>query len=487
MSHTAELIAVGTEILLGNIANTDAQMLSEELAALGVNVLYHTVVGDNPTRLAEALELARRRVDIVITTGGLGPTYDDLTKQTICTVFGRKNVFHPEIADALRTHFASIGRELTENNLQQAYLPENCTIFRNHNGTAPGCGFCEGGVHVLMLPGPPHECHKMFRTGAIPYLRTLSDEIIVSHSLRIYGQGESQIEAMLHDRIVSMVNPSVAPYAKPDECMLRVTAKAKSEAEAEEMLRGAIEEVMPVIGEWVYGIDVGSLEEVVSALLREKGRTLAAAESCTGGLIAKRMTDLPGASQVFMGGVVSYTNFVKANVLGVPQALLDEHGAVSEPVACAASFLALSAVLLYAQYGAFYTMRPGFLGFLFCGLLWGLSLIVPGMTSSSILMAVGLFTPMAEGFARLDMAVILPWLLGMALIVLTLARVVNWCFRAHYPLFYHAVFGIVLASTVVIIPLHYDGARDALLCLLAAALGALAAYLSAKLQPKEDA
>ena len=333
MSHTAELIAVGTEILLGNIANTDAQMLSEELAALGVNVLYHTVVGDNPTRLAEALELARRRVDIVITTGGLGPTYDDLTKQTICTVFGRKNVFHPEIADALRTHFASIGRELTENNLQQAYLPENCTIFRNHNGTAPGCGFCEGGVHVLMLPGPPHECRKMFRTGAIPYLRALSDEIIVSHSLRIYGQGESQIEAMLHDRIASMVNPSVAPYAKPDECMLRVTAKAKSEAEAEEMLRGAIEEVMPVIGEWVYGVDVGSLEEVVSVLLREKGRTLAAAESCTGGLIAKRMTDLPGASQVFMGGVVSYTNFVKANVLGVPQALLDEHGAVSEPVA----------------------------------------------------------------------------------------------------------------------------------------------------------
>ena len=251
MSHTAELIAVGTEILLGNIANTDAQMLSEELAALGVNVLYHTVVGDNPTRLAEALELARRRADIIITTGGLGPTYDDLTKQTICTVFGRKNIFHPEIADALRTHFASIGRELTENNLRQAYLPENCTIFRNHNGTAPGCGFCEGGLHVLMLPGTPHECRKMFRTGAIPYLRALSDEIIASQSLRIYGQGESQIEAMLHDRIASMVNPSVAPYAKPDECMLRVTAKAKSEAEAEEMLRGAIEEVMPVIGEWV--------------------------------------------------------------------------------------------------------------------------------------------------------------------------------------------------------------------------------------------
>ena len=168
-------------------------------------------------------------------------------------------------------------------------------------------------------------------------------------------------------------------------------------------------------------------------------------------------------------------------ILGTLPSLWAEAGAQGRGrgayLSCAASFLALSAVLLYAQYGAFYTMRPGFLGFLFCGLLWGLSLIVPGMTSSSILMAVGLFTPMAEGFARLD----------MALIVLTLARVVNWCFQTHYPLFYHAVFGIVLASTVVIIPLHYDGARDALLCLLAAALGALAAYLSAKLQPKEDA
>ena len=153
---------------------------------------------------------------------------------------------------------------------------------------------------------------------------------------------------------------------------------------------------------------------------------------------------------------------------------------------CAVSFLALSAILLYAQYGAFYTVKEGFLGFLFCGILWGLSLIVPGMTSSSILMAVGLFTPMAEGFARLDMTVILPWLLGMALIVLTLARVVNWCFQTHYPLFYHAVFGIVLASTVVIIPLHYDGSRDVLTCLLAAALGALAAYFSARIKPAEE-
>ena len=333
MTHTAELIAVGTELLLGNIANTDAQMLSEELAALGINVLYHTVVGDNPLRLAEALNIARRRVDIILTTGGLGPTYDDLTKQTICQVFGRKNVFHPEVAEQLRSYFASTGRKMTENNLQQAYLPENCTIFHNHNGTAPGCGFCEGGVHVLMLPGPPHECRKMFQTGALSYLRALSGEIILSRSLRIFGQGESQIEALLRDKIASMANPSIAPYAKPDECMLRVTAKAETEETASRMLDRAVAEIMPTVGEWVYGIDVGSLEEVVSSLLREKGRTLAAAESCTGGLIAKRMTDLPGASQVFLGGVVSYTNFVKANVLGVPQALLEEYGAVSEPVA----------------------------------------------------------------------------------------------------------------------------------------------------------
>lgn len=178
-------------------------------------------------------------------------------------------------------------------------------------------------------------------------------------------------------------------------------------------------------------------------------------------------------------------------ILGTIPSLWDEAGAQGRGrgayLSCAVSFFALSAILLYAQYGAFYTMQANFFGFLFCGLLWGLSLIVPGMTSSSILMAVGLFTPMAEGFARLDMAVILPWLLGMAIIVLSLARVVNWCFKTHYPLFYHAVFGIVLASTIVIVPLHYDGVRDALFCLLLAAVGAVIAYLSAKIQPSEAA
>ncbi len=333
MGHRAELIAVGTEILLGNIANTDAQILSEKLAELGIDVLYHTVVGDNPKRLREALELARTRVDIIITTGGLGPTYDDLTKQTICDAFGRKNVLHPELEQWLRELFAARNRPMAETNLQQAYLPENCTIFHNHNGTAPGCGFCENGVHVLMLPGPPRECKLMFETGAEPYLRSLSEGVIASHTLRIYGKGESDMESMLRDKIVKMTNPTVAPYAKSDECMLRVTAKAATAEAAEALLKPAVEEVMNVVGEWVYGVDVDNLESVCVSLLKERGATLAAAESCTGGLIAKRVTDVPGASAVFLGGVVSYTNGVKANVLGVPQTMLDEYGAVSEPVA----------------------------------------------------------------------------------------------------------------------------------------------------------
>jgi len=335
MAHRAELIAVGTEILLGNITNTDAQILSERLAELGINVLYHTVVGDNPKRLREALELARTRVDIIITTGGLGPTYDDLTKQTICETFGRRNVLHPELEQWLRELFAARNRPMAASNLQQAYLPENCTIFHNHNGTAPGCGFCEGGVHVLMLPGPPHECALMFETGAAPYLRALSEGVIVSHTLRIYGKGESDMESMLRERISTMTNPTVAPYAKSDECMLRVTAKAATAEEAEALLKPAVNEVLSVVGEWVYGIDVDSLESVCVAQLRARGATLAAAESCTGGLLAKRVTDVPGASAVFLGGVVSYTNGIKSKVLNVPQSLLDEYGAVSEPVAAA--------------------------------------------------------------------------------------------------------------------------------------------------------
>ena len=332
---TAELIAVGTELLLGNITNTDAQIISEGLSTLGINVHYHTVVGDNPARLEAALDIARNRADIIITTGGLGPTYDDLTKQTICKTFGRELELHQDILDDLKEWFLKrTGKPMTDNNIQQAMLPVNCTIFDNPVGTAPGCAFEEGGVHVLMLPGPPFECRYMFENRAVPYLKKLvGHSVIVSHEIRIFGMGESAVEDVLHEPMTRLTNPTLAPYAKPNECMLRATAKADTEAQAEAMLAPLVERVKATLGDVVYGVDVASLEEAASGLLLERGLTLSAAESCTGGLIAKRMTDLPGASKVFRGGVVSYVEEVKSGVLGVPEDLLARYGAVSEPVA----------------------------------------------------------------------------------------------------------------------------------------------------------
>ncbi len=326
----AELIAVGTELLLGNVANTDAQIISQGLSALGITVLHHTVVGDNPQRLAEALETARNRADIIITTGGLGPTYDDLTKQTICKTFNRELELHEDILEELKTWFQTkMGKKMPENNIQQAMLPVDCTIFDNPVGTAPGCAFVEDGVHVLMLPGPPFECGYMFEHRAAPYLEKLTDGVIVSHEIRVFGMGESAVEEALHEPMTTLTNPTLAPYAKTNECMVRATARAESREKAEELLTPLVREVCETLGDVVYGVDVGSLEEVVSGLLAERGLTLAAAESCTGGLLSKRMTDLPGASKVFRGGVVSYVNDVKANVLGVPREVLEQYGAVS--------------------------------------------------------------------------------------------------------------------------------------------------------------
>ena len=330
----AELIAVGTELLLGNVANTDAQIISQGLSALGITVLHHTVVGDNPQRLAEALETARNRADIIITTGGLGPTYDDLTKQTICKTFHRELELHEDILEDLKTWFQTkMGKKMPENNIQQAMLPVDCTIFDNPVGTAPGCAFVEDGVHVLMLPGPPFECRYMFEHRAAPYLEKLTDGVIVSHEIKVFGMGESAVEEALHEPMTTLTNPTLAPYAKTNECMVRATARAESREKAEELLTPLVREVCETLGDVVYGVDVGSLEEVVSGLLAERGLTLAAAESCTGGLLSKRMTDLPGASKVFRGGVVSYVNGVKANVLGVPREVLEQYGAVSEETA----------------------------------------------------------------------------------------------------------------------------------------------------------
>ncbi len=334
MSHIAEIIAVGTELLLGNIANTNAQELSQALSALGINVYWHTVVGDNAGRLREAVEQARRRADIIITTGGLGPTYDDLTKQTICRAFGRELVLHPEIVAQIRVRYErNLHAPMPENNIRQAELPVDCVIFGNPVGTAPGCAFEEDGVHVLMLPGPPFEMRTMLEGYAIPYLRRLSQEVIVSRDIMTFGMGESQIEELLRDKMERMSNPTLATYAKPSEVRLRATAKAESVQAAEAMLSPVVSEVAAALGDIVYGVDVKGLEYACVSGLRARGLTLATAESCTGGQLAARLTAIPGVSAVYRGGVVSYWTQVKADVLGVDAGLLDAHGAVSEPTA----------------------------------------------------------------------------------------------------------------------------------------------------------
>lgn len=333
MSHTAELIAVGTELLLGNIANTDAQMISQGLSQLGINVYYHTVVGDNPQRVRQAVDIARGRADILITTGGLGPTCDDLTKVAVAQAFGKELVYHEPSAQRIRERFAQRGTPVTENNFQQAMVPEGCTVLDNDWGTAPGVAFQADGTHVLMLPGPPRECAMMFRHRALPYLQKLSDGVIASRTVKTFGIGESAAEALLRDLMNALHNPTLAPYAKPTGTELRITAHAPTREEALRLIAPVEERVKAILGDKVIGVDVDSLEEVCFALLKDRGLTVGTAESCTGGLLAKLLTDLPGSSSVFRGGVVSYTNGVKAGLLGVPQDLLDRYGAVSPQVA----------------------------------------------------------------------------------------------------------------------------------------------------------
>ncbi len=331
-SYNTEIISVGTELLLGHTTNTDARDISELLSQIGINVKYHTVVGDNPERLRNCVQIARDRADIIITTGGLGPTCDDLTKQVLAEAFGLKLVQNEEVVRWLYDYISN-SRAFTPNNLTQAMLPEGCTVFHNHWGTAPGCAFQTEGKTVMMMPGPPVECVPMFRTYGLPYLRALSDEEIISHSVRIFGIGESRVDDMFADEMNAMTNPTMAPYAKECDCLLQITAKAASEAEAESMMEPVIAHVKERLGDYVYGMDVDCLEEAVFPLLKEKGMTFATAESCTGGEIAKRFTDIPGASSVFLGGAVVYTNDVKARLLGLDPSMIEEKGAVSHEVA----------------------------------------------------------------------------------------------------------------------------------------------------------
>ena len=311
----AEIISVGTELLLGSTINTDAADVAVLLSEYGIDVYWQTVVGDNPGRLMDAVRRARDRADLIITTGGLGPTCDDLTKSALAEAFGMKLELDRGEEAWLRDIWKKRGnRELTPNNLQQVWLPEGSTALRNDWGTAPGCYFERDGVRVIMLPGPPRELRPLLEHRVRPILAELSNAVIASHNIHFFGIGESEMEYRLRDYMQELNNPTLAPYAKTGECLVRVTAKG-------------------IFGDLVYAVDGLNLAEHTVKLLIEKGVTIAAAESCTGGELEKRITDIPGASATLKGGVVVYTNEAKHLLLGIPMETIEGYGAVSFEVA----------------------------------------------------------------------------------------------------------------------------------------------------------
>ena len=338
MNHsikTAEILCVGTELLLGDIVNTNAAYLSEKLAELGICVYRHTVVGDNPQRLLRALDAAFSEADLVITSGGLGPTYDDLTKETVASYFGKSLSMHEPSLCAIRAYFDRIGRVMTKNNEKQAMMPEGAVVFPNHYGTAPSLAIeGEDNKTAIMLPGPPGELIPLFEEEILPYLQSRRDSVLVSKNIHIFGMGESSVENELKGLMTEAKNPTVAPYCKEGEVRLRVTACADTKEHAAALCDEMIDTIRKTeVGKYIYGIDVNSLEEAAIRHLRQKGLTLATAESCTGGLCAKRITDLAGCSDVFLGGCVTYANEAKTELLGVKRETLDAHGAVSEETA----------------------------------------------------------------------------------------------------------------------------------------------------------
>ncbi len=327
-----EILAVGTEILLGDILNTNTRFLSRALADMGISVLYHTAVGDNPGRLSDAVKTALGRSDIVITTGGLGPTPDDITRDICTEEFGYELVFRPELEAEIKAYFDRAGRAMASSNLRQAYAPLEATVFHNLNGTAPGLGMKKDGKALVLLPGPPYEAEPMFRQSVVPFLEEYRTCTIVSHQVRTMGIGESDM-AQVAGELLDSENPTVAPYCKMGESFLRVTARAETAEKADSLALPVIEELKKRLGDYIYGIDINGVEEAVVPLLKENNLTVAFAESCTAGLVAKRLTDIPGASGVFHHGVVTYANEVKEKTLGVRHETLETFGAVSEETA----------------------------------------------------------------------------------------------------------------------------------------------------------
>ena len=326
---TAEIIAIGTEILLGDIVNTNAAYLARGLAALGIDTYHQEVVGDNPARVLETLKKAFERANLVITSGGLGPTQDDLSKEMGAQYFGVSLKEDAEAKAHIEKYMHRLGRKITENNWKQALLPEGSIALYNDNGTAPGFILNRDQRILIMLPGPPSELIPMFKEQVLPYLRTLSEDVTLSRTLHISGVGESAVESRLHEQMQRMTNPTLAPYAKEGTVDLRITAKAKSEAEARQMIQPVEDEIRDIFGKQVFGVDGETLEGVLVELLAERGWRVATAESCTAGWASGQIVNYPGASKVLEGGLVTYSNEAKMTLLGVKKETLEQFGAVS--------------------------------------------------------------------------------------------------------------------------------------------------------------
>ena len=331
---TVEIISVGTEILLGNIVNTNAAYLAEKCAGIGLACYYQEVVGDNEERLLSVLQTALTRADVLLLSGGLGPTQDDLTKETTAKALGKALYLHEPSKEAITSFFQKRGMEITENNWKQAMVPEGSIVVDNPNGTAPGIIMEDNGRHIILMPGPPNELVPMFENAIMPYLNSLQPGIIYSQTVKVCGVGESKVEAMIEDLINEQSNPTIATYAKTGEVHLRVTARAEDEKEAKKLVKPYVKELKGRFGNHVYTTqeDV-TLEKAVVDLLLANHLTVSTVESCTGGLLAARLINVSGVSEVFKTGYITYSNKSKRKLLGIKKSSLEKHGAVSPEIA----------------------------------------------------------------------------------------------------------------------------------------------------------
>jgi nicotinamide-nucleotide amidase len=329
----AEIIAIGTELLMGQIANTNAQYISGRLPDIGVYAYYHTVVGDNRERMIACIKNALSRADIIITTGGLGPTQDDITREAVSEILEKPLVSDARCIADIEAFFKRIGREMTSNNIKQAMFPEGAVIVKNPNGTAPGCIIEHRDKTIIMLPGPPNEMKPMFDNFIMPYLAKKGDLKLKSVYIRTFGIGESALEDAIEDLVSKQKNPTIATYASVGQVTVRITARYSEEEKVDDILKPVTDEIMKRLGDKIYSEENKELYEVVCELLLKKKTTVSLAESCTGGMISACLTDYPGISEVYLGGVNAYSNEMKMNLLGVSEETLDRYGAVSE--ACA--------------------------------------------------------------------------------------------------------------------------------------------------------